>query len=299
MSVRAATDENRPDGSRFEDSWLMLRENADAAARNERLTAAARTWLAARTGPYSLTDLGSGSGNNVRFLAPRLPGPQRWQLVDRDADLLTHARTRLQDLRDGSGGHPAITIACRELAALDTNALGGSDLVAASALLDLVSQDWIDTLASICAHNGQALLATLTVDGDWGFLNSQSRPVETAADATVHYLFRAHQGQDKGLGAALGADAIPQLAHALASHGYDIERAPSPWRLDAGHTASRPLAEQLLAGWRDAALEQSQGEAETIVEWHDRRLEAVRSGELAIFVGHEDLFAIPPESGDR
>jgi SAM-dependent methyltransferase len=299
MSVRAATDGNRPEGSRFEDSWLVLRENADAAARNERLTAAARTWLAARTGPYSLTDLGSGSGNNVRFLAPRLPGPQRWQLVDHDAELLTHARTRLQDLRDGSGGHPEITTACHDLAALDADALSSSDLVAASALLDLVSQEWIDRLASICAHNGQALLATLTVDGDWGFLDPQSRPVETAADATVRHLFRAHQGQDKGLGAALGADAVPQLAQALVSRGYYVERALSPWRLDAKHTASGPLAEQLLAGWRDAALEQSQADAETIREWHDRRLEAVRNGELTIFVGHEDLFAIPPENGDR
>lgn len=294
-----ATDGDRGGGCRFEDSWLVLREAADAAARNERLTVAARTWLAERTGPYSLTDLGSGSGNNIRFLAPRLPGPQRWQLVDRDADLLTHARTRLQGLRDRSGGHPEITIACRDLLALDADALSGSDLVVTSALLDLVSREWIDALANICAHNGQAFLATLTVDGDWGFLDSESRPLETADDAAVRHLFHAHQKRDKGLGAALGADAVPQLARALASHGYHLERAPSPWRLVAEHTTSRLLSEQLLAGWRDAALEQSQEDADWIRDWHDRRMEAVRAGELAIFVSHEDLFAIPPESGDR
>ena len=67
-----------------------LREPADAAARSRELVehlaapGAAARWL--------IHDLGCGTGAMGRWLAPLLPGPQRWVLHDRDADLLQSPR---------------------------------------------------------------------------------------------------------------------------------------------------------------------------------------------------------------
>ncbi len=284
---------NGREHSRFEAAWLALREPADAAARSDRLTARAGSWLASRTAPHTLLDLGSGTGSNVRFLAPRLPGPQHWRLVDHDGELLAGARKRLHGLLDEDGGHPEIAAACHDLAAIDSDLVEGADLVAASALLDLVSRRWLEILAETCAAGGQALLMTLTVDGDWGFVDRTDRRVETTTDARVRQRFRAHQGRDKGLGAALGPDASEQLARRLEDAGFDVEREASPWRLEAGNAAHHPLAGKLLANWRDAAIEHAGGDDASIRRWHDRRLDAVLAGDLGVFVGHEDLFAAP------
>ena len=66
--------------------WLALREPADAAP-------GPRSWSTScgrGCPPTGLVvhDLGGGTGSMARWLAPRLPGAQRWVLHDRDADLL-------------------------------------------------------------------------------------------------------------------------------------------------------------------------------------------------------------------
>ena len=74
--------------------WLRLREPADAAARSERLTRAITEALPAGE-PVRLLDLATGGGSNVRFLADRLPGHQRWLAVDRSPTLLAGLRERM------------------------------------------------------------------------------------------------------------------------------------------------------------------------------------------------------------
>src|SRR4051812_27538000 len=68
-------------------AWLSLREAADARARSMELTRRIADVLPPDT-PLRLVDLASGTGSNIRYLASRLPGPQRWLAVDRDAALL-------------------------------------------------------------------------------------------------------------------------------------------------------------------------------------------------------------------
>ncbi|MBS3744804.1 MAG: class I SAM-dependent methyltransferase, partial [Wenzhouxiangellaceae bacterium] len=101
---------------RFEADWLSLREAADAAARDPDLVGRASAWLADRPRPLAITDLGAGSGANPRFLAPRLPGPQRWRLVDHDAGLLARAADRLAGLRDLDGSDVQFEIRASDLA---------------------------------------------------------------------------------------------------------------------------------------------------------------------------------------
>ena len=117
----------------FDPAWLALREPVDHRSR----AAAAASLLAAawrRHGWSGVVDLGSGTGSNLRYVAPRLPGPQHWTLVDRDADLLGRA--------SAPEGVERLACVTADLADSEPGAvLADSDaqVVTGSALLDLVS----------------------------------------------------------------------------------------------------------------------------------------------------------------
>ena len=273
--------------------WLALRETLDAESRSHRLTGLAADWLASRRGPHGIVDLGSGSGSNLRFLAPRLPGPQRWRLVDHDARLLAHIRRRGARLRDSAGGAVALQTQCRGLAPVDPELLAEADLVVASALFDLMSAAWVTALAGACAARGQALLLTLSVDGDWAFLDRQGARVDARDDMAVRALFQAHQRRDKGLGPALGGEAPERLVDALAAAGFEVESAATPWVLAAGSAAHQALLESLVTGWHAAAVEQAPDEASWLNAWRERRRHAIADGQLGVTVGHRDIFARP------
>ena len=114
------------------------------AARSTRLTRAIADSFA-QGAELRVLDLGAGTGANMRYLAPRLPEPQRWLLVDHDAALLASVATRDDGPR---------RVATRQL---DLRAIGdrearemfsGRALVTASALLDLVSEEWMRALGA-------------------------------------------------------------------------------------------------------------------------------------------------------
>ncbi len=69
--------------------WLRLREPADTAARSASLTDAIAGEIVG-TEPVHVLDLATGTGSNLRYLAARLPGRQRWLVVDRNSALLAH-----------------------------------------------------------------------------------------------------------------------------------------------------------------------------------------------------------------
>ena len=73
--------------------WLRLREQADWKVRSVVLTQAVVARLPHER-PLGVLDLGTGAGSNVRYLAGRLPMPQRWLLIDRSAALLSEAEVR-------------------------------------------------------------------------------------------------------------------------------------------------------------------------------------------------------------
>ena len=321
----------------FDASWLALRRAADSAARAPELEARAADWLrqrrtvAAPGQPLRLIDLGSGSGANPCHLAPRLPGPQQWTLIDHDGGLLARAQAACAGLRDAEGGSVGVVTRCLDLARIDAHTLAGTDLVCASALLDLVDAAWLEQLADACTAAGSALLVTLSVDGNWRFVpevamaklmaahsparaaavqaaNDAAHAVANDATATaadddfVRTAFNAHQRRDKGLGAALGPDAAPALAACLEKRGFQVHLAPSPWRLRLAEPAQAALARALIDGWRDAACAQAPDASARIAAWHARRIAACGSdggpergsGGSTLEVGHIDLFATPP-----
>ena len=136
----------------FSAGWLALREPYDARARNVTVLEAVVASLGALPS-IRVVDLACGTGSTLRALAPRLSTQQHWRLVDNDLSLL--ARASETACPQGVAVAAVPLDLNRDLeAVLD----GPVDLVTTSALLDLVSQDWLERLAvEIAARADPAL----------------------------------------------------------------------------------------------------------------------------------------------
>jgi hypothetical protein len=261
----------------FSADWLALREPHDAAARTTSLVDALAAWAAPR-GPLEIVDLGSGTGSNLRWLAPRLAVPQRWRLVERDPALVRAGAALLPDT-------PAWSYVVADLAAgLDGLVDAGTGLVTASALIDLVSAAWLDALAALVIARRCALLVVLTYDGRTGFVPAH------ALDPEVTGLLNAHQRADKGFGPALGPAAAPHLAARLAGAGGRLMTGPSDWVMAEG---DRAIQAELARGYAAAATELAPARAATIAGWCAARLAEIAGGRARMTVGHTDLLWLP------
>lgn len=252
----------------FDVAWLDLREPADHAARDGELLTRARRYVSAIGDPL-VVDLGAGTGSSVR--AFQLPGT-RWRLIDRDETLLDVARHRC--------GPIAETVSL-DLRDVETIPLDGARLVTASALFDLVGDDWMERFVSRLAEARVGLYAALTYDGAMSWTPGDPE------DAPVAALFNRHQRTDKGFGPALGPRAAEALLRVLGVHGYRTLAAASPWRLDGNEVA---LQRALLGGIAAAAGEVGHASAE---DWLRRRLDMAAGSRCDI--GHVDILALPAE----
>lgn len=260
--------------SGFSADWLALREPADARARSAALAAR----FAA--GVQRAADLATGTGANIRYLAPRLGGATEWLAVDDDPALLA--------AHVAPAGTSVRTLRLDLARSLEAVPLLGCDLVSASALLDLVSAGWLDRLVAACARARAAVLFALTYDGriEWS--------PSDAADARVRELVNRHQRRDKGFGPALGPGAAAAAAARFAARGYGVERARSDWVL--GPTDAR-LQQALVDGWLAAALEVAPAERAALTAWAERRRELAVRGAATLTVGHQDLAGWPLHTG--
>lgn len=285
--------------SGFSAEWLRLREPADAAARNQALTARLIAWRR-RHDALSVLDLGSGTGTNFRFLAGALGGKQRWRLLDHDPTLLARAGETLRQwaVRRGmTASDEGETLVLKdntnhyrlEWLCLDLNedweqlaAVPNMRLVTASALIDLVSADWLARLARRCRQWRAALLIVLSYDG------SIAWEPTTEDDERVREWINRHQCTDKGFGPALGPDAAPTLADLLERLGYRVDLRPSPWLLAAQDAA---LQTALLDGWTEAVRQIAPGPDTWLDDWSRHRRDLIERGHSRLSVGHWDLFA--------
>lgn len=263
---------------RFEASWLALREPVDHRSRATGLLVPLEEWWAAR-GAASVLDLGAGTGSNLRWLSPRLPGGQRWTLVDHDAELLRRAVARGADVE--------VHAVVGDLRDAGLAQVTGADLVTASALLDLVSDPWLGALADACSDGGCAACFALTYDGTIAW-SGRSDPL----DEVVHEAVNFHQRRNKGLGAALGPTASGVAERLFAALGYETHLEPSPWELGPDDAA---LCLALVDGWAGAACQQRPSQVDAIQQWAMRRRDDVERGDFGLVVGHQDLLALPPE----
>ncbi|MBK1697566.1 class I SAM-dependent methyltransferase [Rhodovibrio salinarum] len=293
-------------GDAFEANWLDLREPVDSESRARPLERLLTQHLRGRE-RLEITDLGAGTGSNLRHLAPRLTDSrgvqQHWTLLDADTALLSDvpARTRswaqargytVVDQNEGleiTGRAEApftLDIAPRQAnLQADPLPVARADLVTASALLDLVSRDWLQAFAQRLWEIGAAALIALSYDGHIAW-----QP-QVAGDEEVMRLVNQHQRGEKTFGTALGPDGGAVAAAELEAAGFELETAQTPWRLGPSDQA---LQQHLHAGWAAAASETAPHRAEAIRAWLERRIDLLESGQGQVTVGHLDVLALPP-----
>jgi SAM-dependent methyltransferase len=277
----------------FSNDWLGLREPADHRAR--------AAFAAVELRQYDrVVDLGCGTGSNFRYLAPRLAAEQRWLCVDNDRSLLDRLGERTGQSEDWTvdthivGDTITAEGPCRASIELlehdlsralpEITATPGT-IVAASALLDLVSCTWLQAAAQWCASHRIPALFALTFDG-------RMRCVpEHPFDAEVFALVNRHQLGDKGFGPALGPGAVQAAIDAFTANGYASLRVRSDWQIDAEPALQLALA----TGWCEAACELAPQRRDRIAVWLEQRAAEIEAGKLAITVGHEDLLFLPAQ----
>jgi hypothetical protein len=271
----------------FAPGWLYLREPADAAARATGLLDPLSAFLPSGE-EIVVRDLGCGTGSLGRWLAARLPGPQRWILHDHDTELLAHARRSLP--RTALDGRPVdVVTEQRDITALRAADLAGTSLVTASALLDLLTRDEVTALATAIAEAGCAALLMLSVTGKVEL--SPADPLDPALAAA----FNAHQRRvTEGGRRLLGPQAIDVAASAFGGLGAEVVRADSAWRLGPDQAE---LQRQWLEGWVGAAVEQLPELRPVAEVYLRRRLETAAAGELHAVIHHGDLLVLPPSLG--
>lgn len=268
--------------SPYSPQWLGLREGADATARAAELIDPLRAHLA--DGEKTVVrDLGCGTGSMGRWLAGLLPGPQHWILHDQDPELLRHAATTMR-VTASDGGAVTVDTELRDITRLSAADLADTDLVTASALLDLLTADEVERLARACVGADCPALFTLSVTG-----RVELTPADPLDD-TVAAAFDAHQRRETDGRRLLGPDAADTAAEAFSRHGASVQVRPAPWRLGADE---RALTARWLRGWVGAAVEQEPERAGEFEAYLDRRLSLAATGGLRVVVGHSDLLALP------
>jgi hypothetical protein len=263
--------------SGFAAEWLALREPYDREARNPAVLGAAAASLAGHPS-VTIADLACGTGSTLRALSPFVAGQQNWRLIDNDLGLLARA---------SAGGSANVNVLPTPLdlnrdleAALD----GPVDLVTTSALLDLVSEDWLERLVVEIAARNVPLYGALTYDGRIEF------DPPDPADAAVITSVNSHQRGDKGFGPALGPAAATAAIARLEAVGYSVVQGTADWQLGPD---ARKMQTETLSGWAAAARETGDMPLPDIVGWLTRRRDAVAAGSSSIRVGHVDFFARP------
>lgn len=301
---------------RYAPEWLALREDADARARSGELLGPLHGFLSDRglnghgledgtgdagdvvnaggaggaddTGDAGerilVHDLGCGTGSMGRWLAARLDGPQRWFMNDRDPALLADIAAHMP--RTSADGSPLDVVPQqRDITRISADDLAGASLVTASALLDLLTADELESLAAACAGAGSAVLLALSVEG-----RVELDPHDPL-DARFEAAFNAHQRRTEDDGRRLlGPDAVKAATASFEHNGFTVLTRSTPWRLGP---EDRELTEQWLTGWVAAACVQEPSLVAEREEYLRRRLDVCRAGGLRAVVHHRDLLALP------
>lgn len=263
--------------SGFNADWLRLREPYDLRARNQTVLAAVLDLLGGKPS-LAIVDLACGTGSTLRALRERITARQNWLLVDNDAELLAQVppssppnigvTTRRADLN-------------RDLeAALD----GPADLIATSALLDLVSEEWLGRLVAEAARLILPVYAALSYDGRAAL--APSDPL----DARIVEAVNRHQLGNKGFGPALGPRAAGAAIAAFERAGFTLTQGLADWEFGP---QDREIQFEVLSGWANAAREMGDPPVDEIAGWLKRRRDHIAAGVSSLRIGHVDLLARP------
>jgi hypothetical protein len=289
--------------SKFSSDWLTLREPVDHRSRNILLQSQVVDYLynikSADAKAIRLMDIGSGTGSNLRALAPHLHTVQYWTLCDHDAELLHTARQVLLAWGDEEISHTAVGLEPFSNSSIQPVAITKQnkkiyigfreidlfrdfrsildepvDIFTAAAFFDLVSDSW---LTEFCAYLSKPLYCVLTYDGAENWYPPEKN------DSIILQAFHQHQSTDKGFGPALGPAAINRMQYLLENQHFNVVSAQSPWILTKD---DQDLIEQLVTGTAQAVRETSTVSIAKINQWISNRLCSTDCR-----IGHVDIFA--------
>jgi SAM-dependent methyltransferase len=296
----------------FSTQWLSLRESADHRARHTGLCQELHQYFEktqpalgkSELLPFRVTDLGCGSGSNLRALAEDFPAFQHWTLIDYDPALLKAARETLLKWADQVLPNDAYKGTDKD-ADLDTHAAirflkngkniivrfmqvdlakniehvlaGTTDLITAAAFYDLVSPEWI---TRFCQALHTPLFTVLTYDG------TEKWTPAHFADESVLNAFHAHQTTDKGFGLSAGPGAVEMIRTQLSARKFHVRLEKSPWLLNV--PKDQALMKALATGSAAAVAETKKVSTADLEAWLGARMQA-----QTCEIGHWDLFAIP------
>jgi hypothetical protein len=264
--------------SRFSANWLALRAPYDSRARNSQVLAAV-TMSFEQHRTMRIVDLACGTGSTMQALSPLLAARQEWRLIDNDTGLLA-SLAAIPTLERVAATAVALDLNRDLEAALD----GPIDLITTSALLDLVSETWLECLAERIAARSIPFYATLSYDGRVEL--APRDPYDTAITAAVN----SHQRTDKSFGLALGPAAAAFAIIRLQSHNYSLVHGTSDWVIGPNDSE---MQSEILTGWANAAASTGRLTAADVGAWLARRRDALAAGLSSIRVGHVDIFALP------
>ena len=273
-----ALDAGRMSG--FSSEWLALREPYDLAARNATVLDA---MLAAFRGQASISvvDLACGTGSTLRAISARVCRRGRTGGWSTTTSACSPRRRRSGGRRRSPSRRSAVDLVRDLELALD----GPVDLITTSALLDLVSEDWLERLMVEAAARRLPVYAALSYDGRVSF-----DPAEPF-DADIVAAVNRHQHGNKGFGPALGPDAVAS-AKVIASSASAIRSSKGR---PTGRSArpTRRSSARCCAGLPMPPASSRDLPSAHIADWLARRLELVAAGTSSMRVGHVDFFAMP------
>jgi hypothetical protein len=264
--------------SGFSADWLSLREPYDVAARNQHVLGAVAAAFATQ-GSIAVVDLACGTGSTLRAISSHLPSRQSWRLVDNDLGLLARAASFAVP--------PNMTLVTKPVDLvrdLEFALEGPLDLIATSALLDLVSAEWLDRLAVEAAARRLPLYAALTYDGRIVLDPRDDLDFEILSS------FNAHQRTEKEFGLALGPTAAAYARECFETCGYRVVQGFSDWLLQP---SDAPIQEALFAGWAQVAEQSGTLSSDAVCAWLARRRSRLTAGHSKLAIGHVDILALP------
>jgi Methyltransferase domain len=264
--------------SGFSPEWLALREPYDARARSPAVLDAVVALLKGCPS-VRIVDLACGTGSTLRALSFRLPAQQNWRLADNDLSLLARATAMARP-----AGVTVTAVPLDLNRDLEVVLDGPVDLITASALLDLVSEAWLERLAVETAARSIPVYAALSYDG-----RIELDPADPF-DAAIFAAVNAHQRTDKGFGPAFGPTAASFAIARFESLGYFVMHDASDWVIGPD---DRDIQMEIFAGWASAGREIGDLPLADTIGWLTRRRDTVAAGRSSIRVGHIDVFARP------
>jgi len=282
----------------LENDWLEERCRFDARARNAPVEKRILEFFSS-VPLIRVLDIGSGLGANVRYYSRLFDCDQKWFLVEKSPERSLKAPGAIKSWAKENGWktnesekgitvlmpHRRVQIEFKHGSFLDREnmaLLSGIDLVAANALLDLITEKQFEDLAGGLAVYRIPLLATLNYES-MSFSPCERKDTEFIA------AYEGHMKRHRQSGRAMGPDAVRHVTGFSEKNGVSVLSGKSPWHIGG---KDQKMA-TLLFFFIERALAEVRASGKWLSgmnSWIRRKRRKIWKGDLETTVTHSDVF---------